>query len=128
LPKRNAQILFYRGPARCFDTELGAYHAIARGEIKKGDALVIRYQGPRVSYVIFIFFIIICFSLVQRTTSLLFTMHFFQLQGAPGMPEMLTPGAALVGSELGPFVPLITDGRFSGDEIFFCIFFFFFFF
>ena len=30
------------------------------------------------------------------------------------MPEMLSPGAALVGAGLGAFVPLITDGRFSG--------------
>jgi dihydroxy-acid dehydratase len=30
------------------------------------------------------------------------------------MPEMLSPGAALVGAGLGTTVPLITDGRFSG--------------
>ena len=35
------------------------------GEIKKGSALVIRYEGPR---------------------------------GSPGMPEMLSPGAALIGA------------------------------
>lgn len=35
-------------------------------------------------------------------------------KGGPGMPEMLSPGAALVGRSLGPHVPLITDGRFSG--------------
>jgi dihydroxy-acid dehydratase len=35
-------------------------------------------------------------------------------KGSPGMPEMLSPGAALVGSQLGPHVPLVTDGRFSG--------------
>jgi len=35
-------------------------------------------------------------------------------KGGPGMPEMLSPGAALVGKGLGPFVPLVTDGRFSG--------------
>ena len=34
--------------------------------------------------------------------------------GAPGMPEMLAPGAALVGRGLGAVCPLITDGRFSG--------------
>jgi hypothetical protein len=38
-------------------------------------------------------------------------------QGAPGMPEMLSPGAALVGAGLGAFVPLVTDGRFSGPLI-----------
>lgn len=51
------------------------------GEIKKGDVLVIRNEGPK---------------------------------GAPGMPEMLSPGAALIGAGLGADVPLITDGRFSG--------------
>ncbi len=30
------------------------------------------------------------------------------------MPEMLSPGAALVGAQLGAYVPLVTDGRFSG--------------
>lgn len=35
--------------------------------------------------------------------------------GAPGMPEMLSPGGALVGAGLGSTVPLITDGRFSGN-------------
>ena len=33
---------------------------------------------------------------------------------SPGMPEMLSPGSALVGAGLGKTVPLITDGRFSG--------------
>lgn len=35
-------------------------------------------------------------------------------RGAPGMPEMLSPGAALVGAGLGKDVALVTDGRFSG--------------
>ena len=30
------------------------------------------------------------------------------------MPEMLSPGAALVGAGLGKQVALVTDGRFSG--------------
>jgi dihydroxy-acid dehydratase len=34
--------------------------------------------------------------------------------GAPGMPEMLGPSAALIGRGLGPTCPLITDARFSG--------------
>jgi len=71
----------FKGPAKCFDDEELAFAAIMRQEIKKGDALVIRYEGPR---------------------------------GSPGMPEMLSPGAALVGQGLGKFCPLITDGRFSG--------------
>ncbi len=35
-------------------------------------------------------------------------------KGAPGMPEMLSPGGALIGRGLGQSVALITDGRFSG--------------
>src|SRR5438477_4956836 len=35
-------------------------------------------------------------------------------KGAPGMPEMLKPTAALIGAGLGSSVALITDGRFSG--------------
>ena len=35
-------------------------------------------------------------------------------QGSPGMPEMLSPGSALVGAGLGKDVALVTDGRFSG--------------
>jgi len=35
-------------------------------------------------------------------------------KGSPGMPEMLSPGAALIGSNLGKHVALVTDGRFSG--------------
>lgn len=71
----------FRGPARVFDREKDAFDAVMGGRIKKGDVLVIRYEGPK---------------------------------GSPGMPEMLSPGAALVGAQLGPYVPLVTDGRFSG--------------
>merc|ERR1739841_371001 len=35
-------------------------------------------------------------------------------KGSPGMPEQLSPGAALVGAGLGKDVALVTDGRFSG--------------
>jgi dihydroxy-acid dehydratase len=35
-------------------------------------------------------------------------------KGAPGMPEMLAPTAALIGKGLGESVGLVTDGRFSG--------------
>jgi dihydroxy-acid dehydratase len=35
-------------------------------------------------------------------------------RGAPGMPEMLKPTSAIMGSGLGKSVALITDGRFSG--------------
>jgi dihydroxy-acid dehydratase len=37
-------------------------------------------------------------------------------RGAPGMPEMLKPTAALMGAGLGKEVALITDGRFSGGS------------
>jgi dihydroxy-acid dehydratase len=67
--------------ARCFDSEEDAYAAILAGEIKKGQAIIIRYEGP---------------------------------QGGPGMREMLSPTAAIMGMGLGSDVALITDGRFSG--------------
>ena len=51
----------FEGPAQCYDGEQAAFEAIIRGEIRKGSALIIRYEGPR---------------------------------GSPGMPEMLSPGAA----------------------------------
>lgn len=35
-------------------------------------------------------------------------------KGSPGMPEMLSPGSALVGTGLGKDVALVTDGRYSG--------------
>ena len=35
-------------------------------------------------------------------------------KGRPGMPEMLTPTAAIMGAGLGDSVGFITDGRFSG--------------
>lgn len=76
--KQNVEVV---GPARCFDDEDLAFKAVMAGEIKKGDVLVIRHEGPR---------------------------------GSPGMPEMLSPGAALIGAGLGKDVALVTDGRFSG--------------
>ena len=35
-------------------------------------------------------------------------------KGGPGMREMLSPSAALMGAGLGKDVALVTDGRFSG--------------
>ena len=69
------------GPARVFDGEEAAFKAISAQQIKAGDVLVLRGEGPK---------------------------------GAPGMPEMLSVTAALVGQGLGESVGLITDGRFSG--------------
>ncbi|XP_074609045.1 dihydroxy-acid dehydratase 2-like isoform X3 [Acropora palmata] len=37
----------FRGPAVVFDGEEQAFQAIVSGKIKAGDALVIRYEGPR---------------------------------------------------------------------------------
>jgi dihydroxy-acid dehydratase len=39
--------LFHRGPARVFDREEDAMSVVTRGEIKPGDVVVIRYEGPR---------------------------------------------------------------------------------
>ena len=75
------QHLYQKGPARVFDREEDAFHAIQGQQIKEGDVVVIRYEGPK---------------------------------GGPGMREMLTVTAALVGQGLGETVALITDGRFSG--------------
>jgi dihydroxy-acid dehydratase len=37
----------FRGPARVFDSEEAAFAAVEKGEIKTGDVVVIRYEGPR---------------------------------------------------------------------------------
>lgn len=37
----------HRGPARVFDREEEAVKAIYNGEIKEGDVVVIRYEGPK---------------------------------------------------------------------------------
>jgi dihydroxy-acid dehydratase len=37
----------FRGPARVFDGEEGAFAAVEKGEIKAGDVVVIRYEGPK---------------------------------------------------------------------------------
>ncbi|MSQ33712.1 MAG: dihydroxy-acid dehydratase, partial [Dehalococcoidia bacterium] len=39
--------LSHRGPARVFDREEDAFAAIQRREIRAGDVVVIRYEGPR---------------------------------------------------------------------------------
>lgn len=73
--------MYHRGPARVFNRESDALMAVLGGQIKKGDVVIIRYEGP---------------------------------VGGPGMQEMLSVTAALVGQGLGKEVALITDGRFSG--------------
>ncbi len=39
--------LDFRGPARVFDSETAAFHALAAGKIQPGDVMVIRYEGPK---------------------------------------------------------------------------------
>jgi len=39
--------LYYKGPARVFDREEDAMEAITRGAIRRGDVVVIRYEGPK---------------------------------------------------------------------------------
>ncbi len=73
----------FGGTAKVFDSEEAMLKALEDGRIAKGDAVVIRYEGPK---------------------------------GGPGMPEMLTPTAALMGAGLGEHVAMITDGRFSGGS------------
>ena len=38
--------LVHRGPARVFEKEEDAMHAVTSGDIKPGDVVVIRYEGP----------------------------------------------------------------------------------
>jgi len=39
--------LEHRGPARVFDSEDAAFHAVESGQIKPDDVMVIRYEGPK---------------------------------------------------------------------------------
>jgi dihydroxy-acid dehydratase len=39
-------LLHHRGPARVFDCEEAAFQAVQRNQIKSGDVVVIRYEGP----------------------------------------------------------------------------------
>jgi len=75
------QVTRFEGTAVCFDSESEAFEGVMRGDVSKGDVVVIRHEGPK---------------------------------GSPGMPEMLSPSSAIVGTGLGPDVALVTDGRFSG--------------
>ncbi|RMG55748.1 MAG: dihydroxy-acid dehydratase [Acidobacteria bacterium] len=38
---------YHRGPARVFDCEEDAFAAVQRGDVKPGDVVVIRYEGPK---------------------------------------------------------------------------------
>ena len=41
------QMRHFTGPARVFDTEEAAFAAVQEGQIRPGDVVVIRYEGPR---------------------------------------------------------------------------------
>ncbi len=41
------EMMHHVGPARCFDSEEDAITAIQGGQIKAGDVIVIRYEGPK---------------------------------------------------------------------------------
>lgn len=75
--------LCFEGQARVFHSEEDALRAILDDQVKAGDVVVVRYEGPK---------------------------------GAPGMREMLSPTAAIMGRGLGSDVALVTDGRFSGGS------------
>ncbi len=38
---------YFRGPARCFDSEEECFEAVTNRRYKEGEVLVIRYEGPR---------------------------------------------------------------------------------
>ena len=40
-------MLKHQGPARVFNSEEESTKAILEGKIKKGDVIVIRYEGPK---------------------------------------------------------------------------------
>ena len=58
----------FSGPARIYESQDTALAGILAGEVKAGDVVVIRYEGPK---------------------------------GGPGMQEMLSPTAAIMGQGLG---------------------------
>jgi dihydroxy-acid dehydratase len=39
--------LIFTGTARCYDSEEDMLHGLERDEIKKGDVIIIRYEGPK---------------------------------------------------------------------------------
>ncbi len=43
----NDRLRLFKGRARVFDSEEDAFSTISRGEIVEGDAVVIRYEGPK---------------------------------------------------------------------------------
>jgi dihydroxy-acid dehydratase len=41
------EMLSYSGPARIFNSEEDVFNAIMDGQIKKGEVIVVRYEGPK---------------------------------------------------------------------------------
>ncbi len=41
------KVLKFKGPARCFDCEEDAFAAVEKRQIKDGEVIVIRYEGPK---------------------------------------------------------------------------------
>jgi dihydroxy-acid dehydratase len=39
--------LQFRGPARCFDCEEDAFRAVETGQVRDGEVIIIRYEGPK---------------------------------------------------------------------------------
>jgi dihydroxy-acid dehydratase len=39
--------LVFKGPARCFDSEEAMLEGLEKGQIQKGDVILIRYEGPQ---------------------------------------------------------------------------------
>ena len=76
------KMMTHTGPARVFENEESAREAVLGNQIKAGEVVVIRYEGPK---------------------------------GGPGMREMLSVTASIVGMGLSESVALVTDGRFSGS-------------
>jgi dihydroxy-acid dehydratase len=42
----NEERMYHKGPARCFDSEQEGANAVQSGQIKPGDVVVLRYEGP----------------------------------------------------------------------------------
>jgi len=79
----------FSGEAVCFDDEDDAFQAIVSGKV--GEALSKSANGR-----------------------LVMVIRYEGPKGSPGMPEMLSPGSALIGAGFGEEVALVTDGRYSG--------------
>ncbi|HEY1077205.1 MAG TPA: dihydroxy-acid dehydratase [Fontimonas sp.] len=43
----DASLLAFRGPARIYESQDAAVEAILAGEVMRGDAVIVRYEGPR---------------------------------------------------------------------------------